>query len=317
MPINHFMFHPATKSLDLGSVYNYPLDKTSLPRSLAKLRLSDIYSHPISCDIFPETLVELDLGARYNRKMNKNSLPRLLIKLALSDQYTHQIYSDIFPETVECLCIGNNFSHCLGDANAPKFLTKLKLNMHVRFERCYFLKELEYIELADGESRSDVLDILPQTLTELHLGKEFNQKLCQQSLPKSLTKLHLSENYNHAIDDFSIPDCLEYLSLGKNFDSCIVFDCLPSNLSFVELSSSDQLYLFHDSHEKLYFSIICSFDLVDQIPLAYSVLYDSNKIFHKSWKKIGSETVGHNTYSRLVNMSNYQGYRLLAKSAKN
>lgn len=85
-----------------------------------------------------------------------------------------------------------------------------------------------------------VPDMLPQSVTELHLGDNFNKSISRNSckFPAQLKKLTFSDKFNQPIPAGVLPDALESLCLGKFFDQPLTVGSLPASLTFLNLGRS-------------------------------------------------------------------------------
>lgn len=75
---------------------------------------------------------------------------------------------------------------------------------------------------------------LPPTLTDLNVGLKFNQKIQALALPSRLLKLHLGFSYDHTFEVGVLPNSLTSLIFSELYKSFIVPNVLPSNLQVLK-----------------------------------------------------------------------------------
>ena len=95
-----------------------------------------------------------------------------------------------------------------------------------------------------GDNFNQKLDNLPNSLTHLTLGYAFNQKL--DNLPNSLTHLTLGDNFNQKLDN--LPNRLTHLTLGYTFNQKL--DNLPNSLTHLTLG-----YAFNQKLDSLHTTV--------------------------------------------------------------
>ena len=75
------------------------------------------------------------------------------------------------------------------------------------------------------------INMMPQSITHLTLGGQFNQNI--DNLPQTITHLILGELFNQPVD--KLPQNLIYLEFGHDFNKSV--DNLPKNLKYLKLGN--------------------------------------------------------------------------------
>ncbi|GAM18349.1 hypothetical protein SAMD00019534_015240 [Acytostelium subglobosum LB1] len=84
----------------LTSNFNHPITVNSLPPSLKRINLGEMYNHPFPPGVLPNSLTSIRLGFRFVQLLEPGSIPQSLTHLALCGNMT-QSGSDVWPRSIK------------------------------------------------------------------------------------------------------------------------------------------------------------------------------------------------------------------------
>ena len=115
---------------------------------------------------------------------------------------------------------------------------------------------------------------IPNSVTHLTFGKEFNQELKEGDIPNSATDLTFGTCFNQELKKGDIPNSVTHLTFGHDFNQEL--NILPSGLKSLNLCKNNQILSnLPFTLEKL---IITNYNKDNYIKLPYGcVIYDKNK----------------------------------------
>ncbi|KAM9983626.1 hypothetical protein ACTFIY_000341 [Dictyostelium cf. discoideum] len=217
---------------------------------LKKLELISKQRIEIHNNMFPGSLTHLKMGSPSIR-LGQKSLPSGLLFLIVTDTVERMNNNNWLPLSLKTLIIrdlpksgwyGFQFSSLIiQHVNLPPKL------VHLQFEDRGF---------GSGDNQILTPGCIPQSLTYLNFGSNFNQEIYKGALPNlieinfgsrfnryldpgvlpinSLKKLILSTDFNKKLEIGSLPDSITHLTFGYNYNQPII--SLPSSLTYLELN---------------------------------------------------------------------------------
>ena len=228
------------KELSLGMVYNYPLYKGMIPKSVEKLELSFDFNHPIEIGDIPYGVKDLHLGVDFNKPLKKGVIPDSVIILWFSDEYNHPLDPGIIPQNVKKLYLSNSFTCELEEGSIPYGVEILWIGKS--YDKV--LKKgiiPSTVKFLDIYSRHDILreDSIPHGTIKVHLGYENITK--ELYIPDSVYFLDLSCT-KHKLNINSSPNNIKILHVNKNFEenNPEILDIIP------------KLYEYKTSYESIF-----------------------------------------------------------------
>lgn len=250
------------KELYLQNNFNVPIKKLGLPPNLTKLDLGKLFNQPLEENIFPSTLKYLNLSA-FDHPLTKNILPPNLIELHLGNGersywynqsyfYSHSLEVDVLPKTLKKLHLRLNSTGLIKEDTLPEGLIELNLittsdqslkgilpnslkKLKYRCNCGYFKKEiltnsLEELDI-ECEAYDNSLDfMLPNGLKKFRLRYNPNTSLYRKMLSNKLTELYIGNNFNQPLLSKIFPDSLKEMYFGTYFNREIAKNILPPNL---------------------------------------------------------------------------------------
>jgi hypothetical protein len=234
-------------SIDFHKTFNKLLWKYLLPVSLQKLKIyfTELKDQIIDKNTFPKNLKEFMF------------CPNNLIKPSQ--------YFKFLPDSLETLLL-------LGKCNydvvvLPPSLKKLFLSCKFNepFKKNTFPSSLTSLALS-GYNQVIEVDVLPASLTKLHLYGLFNQPINEYVLPSSLLELHFDTYFNQSIGKNVLPKSLKILKLSASFNQPIEENVLPASLT--------KLHFGYKFNQKIQKNILPE----GLLKLEFNGIFDSNKI---------------------------------------
>jgi hypothetical protein len=231
------IFPDSLKMLTINCLHKVP----NLPPFLECLKIGRLYKHKLN--VLPQSLTDLDV---YNGKdivnlpnnlktllvfyeMSDCKLPDSLIKLHLGGKPCQNL---VLPPNLRFLYLGRFYrllkvQHIdVARVILPKTLCILNAyGLNVPIGR--LPENLTVLRL--GNEFNYPLGVLPPKLRILSIGYEFNQPI---QLPNSLTELKLGDNFNHPI---ILPTRLESLEIGYEFNQSLL--TIPKSLKNLKLGT--------------------------------------------------------------------------------
>jgi hypothetical protein len=284
---------PNLHTLNLGRSFNFPLGQ--LGSSLISLKFGKNYSQTIDTlpnnlqkliirsntrkyklNVLPQSLTYLDVHNGRGIVNLPNNLKTLLVSYELSDCKLPDSLIKlcvggkpcknlVLPPNLKYLYLGNLYRNSLGAVDGARVILPNTLRI---FNACGLNAPIGLLPetltcLKLGNEFNYPLGRLPQKLRILSIGYEFNQPI---DLPNSLTELSLGENFNHPIllstrlecleigNDFNqpletIPKSLKTLKLGTHFVGPL--GVLPKSLKTLKLGKDFDTTGLLDVHKKL------------------------------------------------------------------
>ncbi|BCS82552.1 F-box and FNIP repeat-containing protein [Cotonvirus japonicus] len=167
-------------------------DISGLASSIEYLRLSNSFDENI-IGCLPTNLKELILGHSFNSSI-KNALPEGLKRITFGTQFNQEICAEDMPESLERIEFGDNFNQDMNNR-----LTKLT----------------NLTTLIFGDNFDKDIQGLPNSLTQLVLGRKFNRRILNL-IPIGVTHLTLGKCFSQKIQG-AIPDSVTDLTINKKF----------------------------------------------------------------------------------------------------
>lgn len=137
-------------------------------------------------------------------------------------------------------------------------------------------ESLTHITFGSNFNQKINANVLPNSLTYLKFGFAFNQKINANVLPNSLTHLIFGGCFNQKLDKFVFPNSLRYIKFGLFYNQEIVRDVLPDSLECImvgvditRLPNNDGIIRIPENIDK---GILCNYD-------AFHNLNDNCKIY--------------------------------------
>ena len=228
--------------LTLGPYFEHNFGLGVLPQSLTHLYLSNDFARDqIDNCVFPPMLVHLTLvgftgeikcgflsqtnlkslvlGSEFNKEIKKNRLPASLTHLTLGRDFNNAI---ILPGKLTHLSLGRNFNRPISFVNEG--LTHLTFDTDSSFDQVIGEKDL------------------PNSLTHLYFGYDYNQELKRGVLKHNLKHLEFGFSYNQNILANVLPSSLTHLTIGGFFNKAIAK--LPVSLTHLKIDQSLQDLIF-------------------------------------------------------------------------
>lgn len=173
-PICQGILPQTLRILELGSTmrgenvegdFNQPIHPGTLPKTVTKLRFSNLYDQQLFPGSLPCSLTDLEFGKNYNKPLDPGVLPTSLKKLdfVFSSRFNQPLYPGMLPNSLNILLFGHSFNHPL------------------------------------------YKNILPDELTHLRLGMQFAHPIYIGFLPNGLQYIQFSGCYKHEVDEQNIP----------------------------------------------------------------------------------------------------------------
>eukprot|EP01132_Coremiostelium_polycephalum_P000704 gene704-872_t len=219
---------PSTlKSIQVGLVYiqdddnDGQNDRTiSFPNGLETLKINQVNNAQV---IFPPKLMELEFGMDSIQK--DNGLPMGLKKLVMRNtrkplnigpatEFPSAIHDLTLPKVsimskLECHCQRSQFNEEKKHFNQELYMKSVK----VLFKQ---VKELTRLVFPFNFDIPLPPSFIPNSVVELNLGKDFNQKLNRGVLPSRLKELTIGESLDQNLKDIHIPATLELLTIEES-----------------------------------------------------------------------------------------------------
>lgn len=250
--------------LKFGYEFNQPIINR-LPHNLSCLKFGFSFNQSITSGL-PSTLLELKFGFKFSQSI-RHAIPINVRKLRLGTMFNHwepemfpqgltcvelhdfdaEIASWI-PPSVSHLKIGGNFVP-YGEINLPPTVTHLSFSKS--FNRKVIIKSTELLELKFGhcynqsfEHRNDI----PESVRKLVFGATFNQSIIGK-LPQHLTHLTLGQEFNQPFSgiDPDNPVKLVISPLGEHFSSNVI-PAFPETLQHLNISKKYNKHILRNSN---------------------------------------------------------------------
>lgn len=233
--------------------YKYCIDPNVLPKTLTKLNLGNSYNCRIYHGTLPGELTYLNLGNAFNKQIDENILPKKLLYLNLGWTYTYGL-DNILPKSITHLKLSIYYCNYWPDLpNLIKLEFTNKLDGYIaqpKIKKCMNtnLYNIKYLKFDVGIFNSN--NKLPETLTYLNLGDEFNDII---NLPENLIELHFGYKFNQPILNRSIntngiiiPNNLRHLSFCTFFNQILPENCLPLSLEYLKFGYYYNQPIYHN-----------------------------------------------------------------------
>jgi hypothetical protein len=205
----------------------------TLPQSLKRLYFKDFRSARLP--ILPSSLELLHAENADNLQIEPGDIPPSLRTLMLSSSKNEPIFeTGTALNAISTLHTNGRLSRATA-TSWPKTLTHLHLEPHVE---PYCLQVLV-----------PSLVFLPRSLTMLHLGGEFNERIRRGVLPQSLTTLIFGDKFTKPISKGTLPDSITHLEFGPTY--CESLDTIPIDLKRLQFRVGLDSYLIGKPWEKL------------------------------------------------------------------
>jgi len=214
--------HPNLRSLTLGDSFDQLLEPGVLPPNLEEMTFGDSFNQLLGPLTLPPDLQRLTFGKRFNQRINEGVLPTKIRSLTFGDDFNQLLADEIDNvhrtnhtfgsehSNLENLIFGDNF-------NCPVVGLPLKLKsltFGVNFNQPVSNLPTNLPHLVGLRPPG----WLPESLTELIFGYDFNQNIDLRLLPIGLKVLVFGDEFRKVIDTKLLPRNLDKLVVGRRFD---------------------------------------------------------------------------------------------------
>ncbi|EFA86848.1 hypothetical protein PPL_00653 [Heterostelium album PN500] len=160
-------------TLHFGFSFDQYLEPGLLPSSIKTLKFGNNFDQKIVFGAIPNSVVSLTFGKKFNNDIDPGVLPKSIKKLVFGEDFDCLLMPGSIPSSVTKLKFGNHF-------NSPIKLGVLPNRLKSLIFGYYFNYPLEY----NGVS------VLPPTLQELSIGRNYLHYIDPKILPTTLNELH-------------------------------------------------------------------------------------------------------------------------------
>lgn len=169
----------------------------------------------------------------YSRDTNIIQFPSKMINLELYNNFNSEIKPQSIPQSVKKIIFGDKYDSPIYASVLPESLLELIFSPYGNFNQPIVLPQnLTRLEL--GFNFNQLIITLPPCLTDLTFGYMFNQPIGPEVIPSSVRNLTFGHNFNQSIQKI-LPIGIINLKFGTRFNQPIEFQSIPSsvtNLSF-------------------------------------------------------------------------------------
>jgi len=227
------------KSIDFGCDFNQILLKDSIPDSVTKLVMNNLFRQPLS---LPRYLKVLELGYHFNQPI---TLPDTLEHITIGSLFTQPITVGFFPKNIRIIHLNNEFDEELEVGVFPDSVEEIHFDSFYdfEFEQGTLPSNLKVLSASYYEN---MFEFIPKSIQVLNLvtyslGYTNDFSFSAKLLPQSLTKLTLS--FDHPIHDLQyLPPSIKYLKLGRYFKGRIPKTVESLQLSHIGNAPLDYLF---------------------------------------------------------------------------
>lgn len=265
-PIHIARHFPNLWHLTLGSAYQRPLTRETVPRTLVGIWIGNNYMPKWEKGALPEGLRLFSVGNKpmyavpkgylpesvrvcflgdANRFQRISSLPRRLDSLFVHS-YTRRLEVGDLPPTLERF-LWHGCNQALTLELLPRALETLAIRGTITdtIPARAFPESLKSLIIHGDVAGHFREGVLPSRLEILHLGMlVFRQMFTPETLPRTLTELVLGTNYNQPFAPGVLPPTLTWLSLGRQYDFPLTRANLPARLKFLTINSGEAQILY-------------------------------------------------------------------------
>ena len=127
------------KFLNLGFMYNHPLNRGEIPGTVTHFAFGHQFNHPLKPGDIPQSVTHLALGGLFNQPLRPGDIPNSVTHLKFSQHFTKPLGPNVIPGSVTCLKF-KYFLSCMCAISRiseisfiwQKFLSITKIKSHPR-----------------------------------------------------------------------------------------------------------------------------------------------------------------------------------------
>ena len=250
---------PNTSNEHWYKSFDKPLQADMFP-ALTELQLGDHWSRELTSDTFPQSLLRLSFGAGFfGQRLRMGVLPLSLTDLRLHKAYHQTIDAGLLPASITHLELGNSFNSGAMPSIRPRLSASASTSFSTdqsgiytepaiipRNVRTLVIGPVNTLPPFHGQLPPSLTQLtlilnrlldfidpgsLPDALTHLQFGENYDLPLVARALPPSLTQLSLGYRFNHSVEVGILPDSLSTLTFSDWFDQPLSIGSLPTNLT--------------------------------------------------------------------------------------
>ena len=243
------------QTLKFGDKFNIEINKDDIPNSVTTLIFGNDFNENIN---LPNSIINLTFGYNFNKEI-KGKLPNFVKKLILGYEFKQFVDIGDIPDSVTHLVFNGpvhlSQRNFIDTGALPNNIIDLTLREYdsvyktipssVRYLTINSLKITKPIpnfitHLTFGNNFNSPLELgsIPDSVTHLTFGNNFNKKISIGVLPESITHLTFGKRYKCPLEIGVIPESVTHLTFGDNFNSEIYKGILPINLTHLVLGKS-------------------------------------------------------------------------------
>jgi hypothetical protein len=172
----------------------------------------------------------LDMGGEFNCPLPPGSIPDGVQRLKMGPRFDQPLQVGSIPSSVWWLEVGEAFNQPLGDALAHTSITHLLFGYGFQqsLQPGQLPSTLTHLHL-ERYNQPLPAGVLPPSLQQLDMGRDFNHPLPPGCIPSSVTHLKLSNSFNQPLQPGSIPEGVVQL-VWNGFGQTLMPGLLPSSL---------------------------------------------------------------------------------------
>jgi hypothetical protein len=105
------------KNITFGDIFDQPLEKDTLPKSLTSLTFGINFDQPLKEEYFPSNLTQLTFGEEFNQPIKERYLPSNLTQLTFGTCFNQPIKEGDIPSNLTKLKIHRRYANILLSRN--------------------------------------------------------------------------------------------------------------------------------------------------------------------------------------------------------
>ncbi|KYR01705.1 hypothetical protein DLAC_01714 [Tieghemostelium lacteum] len=237
-PLEEDVLPQNLKTLVFMDKFNIPIEEGWIPQSVQNLYLSEQYSCKLYAHSFPSNLVRLELGPSYLTKLDPGVLPPSLVWMDMGG-YNHAFEAGTLPQSLKTLILPRYSHHKLD--HLPSSLTHLDIqNFNYTIQPGHLPLSIKVLYLPPFYNELLHPSSIPDLCVKLNMGREFDQKLVLGSriFPPFLKELYMGFHFNREIPAGYLPETLEILSFRSGFNTQLYQGSLPNSLKELYLGKN-------------------------------------------------------------------------------
>ncbi|GAM23379.1 hypothetical protein SAMD00019534_065540, partial [Acytostelium subglobosum LB1] len=281
-----------------------PLIPGLLPSSLTELSFTE-FNQPLTHGCLPTSLTSLALGTYFNQPISPGILPSSLKSLWFGRHFVQSLTTRCIPDSVTNLTLHNRDKATIEIGTIPHSVRSLRITSLLTFKGLIPLgvNALWLGQSLSKKPQSLVIGsgCLPNSITSLTLGPNFNQPLEKGVIPDSVRHLSFGDDYNQLLPTGVIPQFVEHITFGYLFNQSLV-GTLQSLACLITLTFGDMFNQTFDQHilpsslQSLVLGLEYCQSLSD-LPLTLSRLsLCSNKDVNSTYQSLSSELLNQRPY---------------------